>query len=103
MVMMDSEGRIILWNPAAEHMFGYTAMEAIGHPLHGLLAPAAFHGGFQEHFPVFQATGRGPAVGKVVELSALRKDGTEFPMELALSSVQKRPKLAGGRRDSRHY
>ena len=59
-VMMDSEGRAVLWNPAAEKMFGYTAAEMLGQPLHDLLAPAGPRSGFLANFPAFLETGKGP-------------------------------------------
>ena len=85
--MIDSEGRAMLWNPAAERMFGYTAAEMLGQQIHDLIAPANLRKHFQANHTAFQKTGQGAAIGKVVELTALRKDGSEFPMELALSAV----------------
>jgi PAS domain S-box-containing protein len=87
--MMDSEGRAVLWNPAAEKMFGYTAGEMLGQPLHDLLAPAGPRSGFLANFPAFLETGKGSAIGQVAELTALRKDGSEFPIELALAAVRR--------------
>jgi PAS domain S-box-containing protein len=88
-VMIDGQGRAILWNPAAEKMFGYTAAEMLGRPIHDALAPAALRSRFQANFPAFQRTGRGAAIDQPVELTALRKDGTEFPLEIALAAVKK--------------
>jgi PAS domain S-box-containing protein len=85
--MIDSEGRAMLWNPAAERMFGYTTAEMLGQEIHDLIAPANLRKHFQANHTAFQKTGQGAAIGKVVELTALRKDGSEFPMELALSAV----------------
>jgi len=88
-VMIDGEGRALLWNPAAERMFGYTAAEMLGQPVHDLVAPGDLRQRFQAAFPVFRKTGQGPALGKVTELTARRKDGSEFPIDLALAAVQK--------------
>ena len=88
-IMMDSEGRAILWNPAAERIFGYSAAEMIGRPVHDFVAPASQREHFQEHLPAFQVTGQGELIGKVVEVTGLRKDGSEFPMEIALSAVKR--------------
>ena len=88
-VMMDSEGRAILWNPAAERMFGYTAAEMLGQLIHDLIVPADLRQHFHASFPAFQQAGQGAAIGKLVELVALRKDGSEFPMELALSAGER--------------
>ncbi len=88
-VMIDAEGRAILWNPAAERMFGYTATEMLGERVHDLVAPGDLRQCFEAAFPAFQKTGQGAAIGKMTELTARRKDGSEFPIELALAAVQK--------------
>jgi PAS domain S-box-containing protein len=86
-LMMDNDGKITFWNPAAELMFGYSSKEALGAELHGLLMPARFLDEFRGAFPHFRETGEGPVVGNTLELSALRKDRAEFPIELSLSTV----------------
>ena len=86
-LMMDASGNISFWNPAAQRIFGYPAEEALGQSLHRMLAPARHHPAFHRELPGFVATGQGPVVGKTLELSGLRKDGAEFPIELSLSSV----------------
>ena len=87
-IMMDNEGDISYWNPAAERMFGYTAEEAIGQELHVFLGSQRYHEAYRKGFKTFRETGQGVAVGKTLELSAVRKDGTEFPIELSVSSIQ---------------
>lgn len=88
-VMMDNAGKISFWNAAATKMFGYSAEVAIGQTLHDFLAPQGYRDAHNKALPHFQKTGEGAAVGKTLELSALRKDGTEFPIELSLSSVKR--------------
>ena len=88
-VMIDGEGRAMLWNPAAERIFGYTAAEVLGQPVHDLVAPAALRRRFEAAFPAFRKTGQGEAIGKLTELTARRKDGSEFPIDLSLAAVQK--------------
>lgn len=87
-VMMDPSGSVTFWNPAAERMFGYTREEALGGNLHKLIAPDRYHAAHRAALPHFLQTGRGNAIGKVLELEARRKDGSEFPVSLALSAVQ---------------
>ena len=87
-LMMDDEGNISYWNEAAKEIFGYSASEALGKELHLFLAPPKYHDVYKEGFRTFRMTGHGPAVGKTLELTALRRDGTEFPMELSLSTVK---------------
>jgi len=84
-VCADEEGKIILWNPAAEAMSGYTEDEAIGQPLTMLLCEedrAAHLAGIRR----FMETGEGRLIGRVTETMGLRKDGTTFPKEMSLSA-----------------
>ena len=87
-LMMDPEGNISYWNKAAERMFDYTEEEVIGKNLHALLVPERFHPAFSKGFEVFRETGQGDALGKTLEVAAIGKDGTEFPVELSLSGVK---------------
>lgn len=86
-IMMDSDKCISLWNASAERMFGYTAEEAIGREMHPLLAPSAC-AAFEKGFQVFRETGTGPVIGKVLELTALRKGGAAFPVAVTISSLK---------------
>ncbi len=86
-LMMDPQGVISFWNPASERIFGYRAEEALGKDLHTLLAPSRYHAAHQAAFPEFLRSGHGNAVGKTIELQALRKDGREIPVTLSLSAI----------------
>jgi len=87
-IMMGADQCISFWNAAAERIFGYTAAEAMGQELHALIVPAPAHTQFSHAFPHFQETGGGALIGKVRELTALRKGGEEFPVELSISATQ---------------
>ncbi|MBU0982755.1 MAG: PAS domain S-box protein, partial [candidate division Zixibacteria bacterium] len=87
-VMMDHRGRVTFWNKAAATIFGWTSEEIEGGDLHTLLAPEDLREVHREAFARFQITGEGAAVGKVLELQAVRRDGTRFPIELSLSGVK---------------
>ena len=86
-LLMDDKGRIVYWNPAAERIFGYSSDEALGKDLHLFLAPERLHGTYQEGFARFVATGKGPVINNTVELAAMRKGGTEFPIEVSTSAM----------------
>jgi PAS domain S-box-containing protein len=88
LIMMGSKGNITYWNEAAERIFGYTKEEVIDRDLHRLLVPKKYLEAFTKGFESFKETGQGSAIGKTIEMLALRKDGTEFSMELSLSSFQ---------------
>lgn len=87
-ISMDNEGRVSYWNKAAETMFGYKAEEVVGRDVHRLLAPPDYTEAIEQGFEAWKQTGGGHAVGKTRELLALKKDGSTFPVELSLSSVQ---------------
>jgi len=87
-LMMDPHGKVFFWNPAAERTFGYTKEEAVGRDLHLLIAPVRYHEAHRSAFPGFLGSGTGAAVGKTLELAALRKDGTEITVSLSLSAVR---------------
>ena len=86
-VMIDSEGKVAYWNPAAEQVFGYSAEEIIGSGVHDVLAPQRYREQASRGFSDFIKSGKGNAVGNLVELEATRKDGVEIPIELSLSPV----------------
>jgi diguanylate cyclase (GGDEF)-like protein/PAS domain S-box-containing protein len=87
-LMIDNDGKITFWNDAAERIFGYTSAEAIGQVMHALLVPPRYEHSYREPFSRFQTTGEGAAIGVLREMTAIRKDGTEFPVEISLASVQ---------------
>ncbi len=87
-IMMDPQGKISFWNPAAEKILGYTKNEVSGKNLHQLIAPEKYMASHLKAFSEFHKTGQGNAVGKNIELQAIRKDGTEIEVELSLSAVK---------------
>jgi PAS domain S-box-containing protein len=86
-LMMDWQGLVSYWNPAAQRIFGYSSEEALGRNLHDFIAPARYREAYKRAFPHFASTGKGDAVGKTLELEALHKDGTEVFVELSLSAI----------------
>lgn len=83
--MTDSNDAIEYWNPAAERIFGYKAGEVMGRSLHLLLAPERYHDDFWKGFKHYLDTGQGANIGRILELEAVRKDGTEIPVEVSFS------------------
>jgi len=86
-LMMAPDGRVSFWNPAAEHLLGYTRDEAIGQDLHLLIAPERYHDAYRAGFSKFRLTGQGNAIGKTLEMIARRKDGQEIAVSLSLSAL----------------
>jgi PAS domain S-box-containing protein len=87
-VMADAEGHVDFWNEAAERMFGYAREEALGRPLPELVAAPALREQFHAGITNFARTGTGPLLGHLMEYNAMRRDGSEFPVELMMSSMQ---------------
>ncbi len=86
-IMVDNNGNISYWNDAAEKIFGYTKEEALGQHIK-LIIPEKFYKAYNRGFSRFRKTGRGPKVERTLELTARRKDGSEFPVELSLAAVK---------------
>jgi PAS domain S-box-containing protein len=87
-IIMDGDGRVSYWNPAAERIFGYTSDEVVGRSLHELLAPERYHEAFHAAFGNFQRSGQGAALGQSLEIEARRKDGTEIDVAMSISAMQ---------------
>ncbi len=87
-IMIDNESNVSFWNRAAEEIFGYSRDEAVGNSIASLIIPENLREDHIAGFEKFKNTGQGNVVGKTVRLPAVRKDGTEFPVSLSLSSVK---------------
>lgn len=83
-VTANSEGNIVGWNPRAEVVFGYTAAEVNLQPI-TLLMPERFRERHVAGINRLRSGGETRVLGNAVELEGLRKDGSEFPMELSLA------------------
>lgn len=87
-ICMRSPGAVTLWNKSAERMFGYAADDVIGKNLHDIIVPERYKEKSREGLKGFFETGTGPVVGKAIEIFALRRDGSEFPVELSISAMR---------------
>src|SRR6266849_3589567 len=87
-VVMDSGGKITDWNARAEQMFGWTLREAVGRELAETIIPPRYREGHRRGLERFLATGEGPVLNRLIELNALRRDGSEFPVELSVSPLK---------------
>jgi two-component system, OmpR family, phosphate regulon sensor histidine kinase PhoR len=87
-VAMDAEGMIIGWNPEAEATFGWLRDEAIGRELAETLLPHRYRSPHRLGVKRFLESGEGPVLNKRLELSALHKEGYEFPVELTISPTR---------------
>ena len=84
-VVTAASGNIAYWNKAAESLFGYTKSEAAGRSPHDILCPRRYREKALKEYAQFASSGCGQRLNKPVTLEALRKDGTEFPVEILVS------------------
>jgi two-component system sensor kinase FixL len=84
-VSADSSGRVLTWNGGAERLFGWTAAEMIGRPL-TVIIPERFRALHIDGIARVRRTGTSKLAGNVVELSGLRRDGGEVPIELSIGT-----------------
>lgn len=86
-ICIEEPDKIYFWNRKAEEMLGYSSSEVMGKALHDFVVPERYYRRAIRGVKKFFQTGTGPNIGRTVEFEALRKDKTEFPIELSISSM----------------
>jgi PAS domain S-box-containing protein len=86
-VTMDHRGRVLGWNHAAETTFGFRAHEAVGNDMADLIVPPSLRSEHRRGLARFLETGRAVVLDRRLELTGLHKNGTEFPVELAITKI----------------
>ena len=84
MVTMDRNGTVVEWNPQAEEIFGFTGKEAVGKLLAELIIPAQCREAHAKGLQRFLSAGQEKILRRRIEVTALRKNGEEFPVELTV-------------------
>jgi PAS domain S-box-containing protein len=87
-VVMDADGIITEWNRQAEETFGWTRPEALGRRMSETIIPAQYRLSHERGLEQFFKTGQGPVLNRRIEINGLRRDGTEFPVELAITPLK---------------
>jgi PAS domain S-box-containing protein len=87
-IAMDASGIVREFNPAAERVFGYTRDEAVGKELAGLIIPPMMRESHRRGLARYLQTGEGPVLNRRIEINALRRDGSEIMVELAISPIR---------------
>jgi PAS domain S-box-containing protein len=95
-VTMDHEGRVVEFNPAAERTFGYSAEEAIGRELAELIVPPEFRERHRSGLAKYLESGEEKVLDRRLELRGMRKDGSEFPLEVTVTRISVEPPMFTG-------
>lgn len=87
-VTINREGRVVEWNKRAEEVFGWARDEALGQLMAEMIVPHAMREAHNRGMSHYLATGEGPILNQRIEITALRRDGDEFPVELSVTPLQ---------------
>jgi PAS domain S-box-containing protein len=86
-VVMTSDGIVAEWNDRATNVFGWSRDEALGQTMADLIIPERYREAHKSGIRRYLETGRGEVLGRRVEVSGVKKNGDEFPLELSISPV----------------
>ncbi len=100
-ISIDHDGKVREWNPAAEKTFGYRWADVLDKYLAELIIPPPLREAHFKGLLQYLATGEGTVIGKRIEITGMRADGTEFPIEIAVEVVAREglPVFVGYLRD----
>src|SRR5437879_563212 len=87
-ITMDGGGVIRSWSPQAERVFGWQASEAVGQTLSTTIIPPRYREAHERGLAHFLASGTGPVLNQRIEITGLRRDGAEIPVELTITPVR---------------
>jgi len=87
-VIMDADGIVNDWNHHAETMFGWSKQQAVGQQLEQLIIPQRLQNAHKQGLNHYLTSGEGPILNKLIEQTAVRRDGSEFPVELSVSPLK---------------
>ncbi len=87
-ISMDVNGDVRNWNKRAESIFGWSASEIIGKSLSDTIVPPRYRASHTKGLKRFLSTGKGTVLNQQIEMSALHRDGFEFPVEFSISATQ---------------
>ena len=86
-ITIDPEGKILEFNPAAERTFGYRRADVLGAEMAEVVIPPALRDAHRQGLAHYQATGASSMLGRRIDTTAMRADGSKFPVELAIARV----------------
>jgi PAS domain S-box-containing protein len=85
---MDQDGKIVEFNPTAERTFGYAREDVIGKEMAPLIIPPALRDKHREGLKRYLKTGEEHVLGRRVEMTAVKADNSEFPVELGITRIE---------------
>lgn len=88
LISMGSDGLITEWNASAEEIFGWRRQDVLGREMADTIIPTRYRDAHRNGLKRYLDTGRGPVLGRRIEIEALHRDGHEFPIELAISAIE---------------
>lgn len=88
-VTMDESGTILEFNASAEQIFGYDRGEVLGRPMSEVIIPPALRDAHRRGLKAHLATGQRSMIGRRVETTGMRADGSEFPVDLAITRLER--------------
>jgi PAS domain S-box-containing protein len=86
-ISIDHEGGVVEFNPAAERLFGYREDQVLGKEMASLIIPPAVREKHRQGLAHYLATGEGPVLDRRLEMTGMRADGTELPVELTVTRL----------------
>jgi PAS domain S-box-containing protein len=92
-VVMKSDGVVADWNDRAVGVFGWSRDEAVGRIMADLIIPERYRDAHRHGLRRYLESGKGEVIGRRIEVSGLRKNGEEFPVELSISPIQDRDSI----------
>ena len=91
-ITIDHEGNVIDFNPAAEQTFGYASEDVVGKKMADLIIPISMRPNHEHGFARYLTTGCSSMFGKRIEVTAMRADGSEIPVELTITAIGELPR-----------
>ena len=86
-ISIDEKGQVLEFNPAAERIFGYAENDVVGQELAALIIPPAIREQHRRGLAHYLATGEGPVLDRRLEMTGMRSDGRELPVELTVTRI----------------
>jgi len=93
-ILINAKGNIIDWNPQAERTFGWKKKEVLNKLLSDVIIPEEYRKAHQSGMKKYHETGIGPVLNKRIEITALRRDGSVFPVELTISPIKQKGEIS---------